>query len=66
MANTLEHNFFDLFRKKLQERIDIRTEFVVKGAAEDYANYRERVGELNELKAIIEEFENLLKAFDPY
>ena len=64
--NTLEQNFFDTFRKKLLERIELKTNFVVQGAAEDYANYRERVGEINELRSVLEVLEHTLKAFDPY
>lgn len=63
---TLEQTFFNQFRKFLQERIELKTKFVVSGAAENYADYRERVGELNELDVIIREYETLLKAFDPY
>lgn len=66
MQNTLEQTAFDIIQKKLQQRIDDKTTFVAKGAAEDYANYRERVGELNELKAILEIFESTVKAIDPY
>lgn len=66
MVNTLEQNVFDIISKKLSERKITKTNFVVKGAAEDYANYRERVGELNELEAIIEIIESAVKAVDPY
>lgn len=66
MTDILEQTFFNSFRKILKERKELKVEYVVKGAAEDYANYRERVGELRELEAIEKEFEHLLKAIDPY
>jgi len=66
MSISLEQNVFDLFRKKIKERIALKTTFVVSGGSEDYANYREHVGELRELQAVIEIFEDLIKAVDPY
>lgn len=66
MAVNLELNLFERFLKILEERRAVKTEFVVKGAAEDYAEYKQRVGELNELEAIKAEFEMLMKAFDVY
>lgn len=66
MPNILEQTFFNTFRKVLAERKASKVDYVIKGAAEDYANYRERVGEINELTAITEEYERLVKAIDPY
>ncbi len=66
MVNVLEATFFDQFKKKITDRIEVHKEHVASGAAEDYANYRERVGQYQEAKEILRIYEDLLKVFEPY
>ena len=65
-VETLEQTFFGVLEKKIQERLTLKKEYLLSGAPEDYANYRENVGAVRELEDLLYESNKTLKAFSPY
>lgn len=58
----------DLFKTKLQKRVDQATHLILSGGLEDYPRYRELAGELRAYSAALADAKEALKAAteDPF
>ena len=62
-ARTVEQTFTDEFFDYLEREIKQNQNILMSGSPETYAEYTRKVGEIQALQRVIEEYNTLFKAF---